>query len=627
MLQKFYALSGFILALREHPRVKRVLSRWHFLLIILTLFAAYLGFSGVLQNPFTLFGDSFLIRSSLYFFNSDIVTSLLQFFSLLANATPYGFRKILLFVHLINAALVFLVAKKYGERLGNQEVFFPAFFAMVLFLTSPIIVENVAWISTIKESMGATLLLLGLFSLERYAAEKKITDYLFVFIIQCVLVFINPFLLVLPFITYLYFLKHENNSWENIFFWIFPLMLIPVLYLNIDADFAYWFASLRKSTIDFFPALGLRLQALGFYVSNLFYGTGRVVDYGWSLERAPQEVNRILVVAGGLFLLCSCMLYFIKKNWRIWLLPLVLFTSAIIFDLRFLSLRFEAYATPSSDVILRSIVGDRYLYLPFLLLLTFGCPLLGIIWQRQVWRRISFAVVAVFVCGGLFLQHQLLENWTRNSTLIKHTYDISKFSYDALMRIGKSLENSGELAYADSFFIEAIEREPNKVAPIERLVHYYIYVGKTKIAEKIFLQATFEQKKLDVSSFLELAAANMLTDNIFDAEIILLTGIKNYPENKLLIEQYTSLLKKKKIMERDAYETLGHYASFKNNFDEAQKYLLKAYSIDPNNPRMKDATRLYLDVLKIKILKDNQAKKEAQKGIKNGNTKQDTKNP
>ena len=132
MLQNFYALKATILALREHPRVKRVLSHWHFLLIVLTLFVAYLAFSGVFSNPFTLFGDSFLIRPSLYNFNSDFTTSVLQFFSILANSTPYGLRKIFLLIHLLNAVLLFCVAKKYGERLGNNETFFPAFLALLL---------------------------------------------------------------------------------------------------------------------------------------------------------------------------------------------------------------------------------------------------------------------------------------------------------------------------------------------------------------------------------------------------------------------------------------------------------------------------------------------------------------
>ncbi len=627
MLQNFYALKGTILALREHPRVKRVLSHWHFFLIVLTLFIAYLALSAVFTNPFTIFGDSFLIRSSLYNFNSDIANSLLQFFSVLANSTAYGLRKIILILHLINASLLFSVAKKYGDRLGNKETYLPAFLAMLLFISSPIIIENVAWISTVKETLGATLILTAMFFLEKFVQDKRHWFLLAVFFIQCLLVFINPFVLILPLLVWLYLTNEEEKTWDHIFLWVFPFILVPLLYINFDADFAYWFASLKKSTVGFFSGLSLRFQALGFYVSSFFLGTGRVIDYGWSLDFSPLGTNKIVNFASASLLIIGSFLCFYKKNWRVLLLPVLLFSLAIIFDLRFLALRFEAYATGSSDVIIRSIVADRYLYLPFILFLAFFLPLCGKIWERILFRRFCLLVTGIVVISGALTQHQLIENWTRNSSLIKHTYDISKFNYDALMRVGKALENSGELAYTDTFYMEALTRYPDQVAPIERMIHYYYHVGKNTLADKLFLGAIKENKKLGLNSFLEVAAENLLIDNIFDAEVVLLLGIKNYPDNKLLLEQYSTLLKKKKLMERDAFEVLGHYASFKNNFEEAQRYLLKAYSIDPNNPRMKDATRLYLDALKLKILKENQLKLEAQKGKTNGNTKQDTKNP
>lgn len=627
MLQNFYALKGTILALREHPRVKRVLSHWQFLLIVLTLSVTYLVLSPVFSNPFTIFGDSFLIRSSLYHFNSDGANSLLQFFSVLANSTAYGLRKIILLIHLINASLLFSVVKKYGDRLGNKETYFPAFFGMLLFVSSPIIIENVAWISTIKETLGATLVLTALFFLEKFVQDKKHWFLLVVFFIQCLLVFINPFSFIIPILVWLYLTNEEEKTWDNVFLWVFPFILVSLLYLNFDSDFAYWFASLKKSTVGFFSGLNLRFQALGFYVSSFFLGTGRVIDYGWSLDFPSPGANKIVNFAFAFLLLIGSFFCFYKKNWRVFLLPVLLFSFAIIFDLRFLALRFEAYSTGSSDVIIRSIVADRYLYLPFILFLAFFLPLLGKIWAKIFWRQFSLLVIGIVVISGALTQHQLLENWTRNSSLIKHTYDITKFNYDALMRVGKTLENSGELAYTDTFYMEALTRYPDQVVPIERMIHYYYHVGKNTLADKLFLGAIKENKKLSLDSFLEVAAANLLIDNVFDAEIVLLLGIKNYPENKLLLEQYSTLLKKKKLMERDAFEVLGHYASFKNNFEEAQRYLLKAYSIDPNNPRMKDATRLYLDALKLKILKENQAKLEAQKGNKNGNTKQDTKNP
>ena len=147
---------------------------------------------------------------------------------------------------------------------------------------------------------------------------------------------------------------------------MFSFVLIPVLYLNFDSDFAYWFASLRKSTAGFFSGLLLRFQALGFYVLSLFFGTGRVVDYGWSLEAVSPSANKIANLASFFFLLSTTITYFVKRNWRPYLFPLVLFVFALVFDLRFLALRFEAYATASLDVIIRSVVADRYFYLPLI---------------------------------------------------------------------------------------------------------------------------------------------------------------------------------------------------------------------------------------------------------------------
>jgi len=616
MLQAITEFRHFLIAARQHSKVKVIFSFWPVFTLFFTFFVAYLLLSPVINYPFTLFGDSFLTENSSHFFSTSLVRSVLKFFLPPLSDSPFYARALILSFHLFNGVLVFLLAQQFAKLKGGTT-FFPAYCAFLFFVFSPLAVQNIVWISTIHETLSVTIILLALYFYLKFLHLERFIFYGGIVFLQILLVFIGPYCLALPFLMLGISLCGFNKSRSHILLLALSILLIPLIYYNLNTDFSSWFSELKKYDLKFTQAILLRFLVIGFYFKSLFIPGERHLDYNWDLSNlGHREGDFSSMVFAGLLFLSFFVFIFIKKS-RFFLYFLVAFLFAILFDLRFLMLRYEGYPNSFGSIIIRSFVADRYLYLPLALFFAFLFPLVLKGFKQNRFLFFFLPSVGVLLLLSFFHQNEQRESWQSNITLIKRSFNLSYLPYESLIRLGDTFDSSEERFYANVFFEEAHLRFPEKDFPIEKLINYYNENQIYDRAEFLFFEQLKSSRPLNVGIFRNMAEASISSDDILLAEKILLVGLTFYKEDKELLTHFASVWNRKKEMQRDAFETLGHYAAFNNDFQSAQKYLIEAFELDPKNERLNENIRIFKNTIENKQKMDQFKKaEEAQKKIK-----------
>lgn len=603
MFQQIIHVRGVLSTFWQSPKIQKWLPYLPQMIFFLALVIVYLVLSPVLNYPFNIFGDSFIMRSTTHLFRSEFYSELINFYYGLSGASAKSGRILNLFFHLINGAGVFFLAKQYGKKIGGGE-FLPALFAMLFFLFSPLVIENFIWISTLHETLATSGVLFSLLSYAKYLTCRQKRFLVLSFLIQIPLVLVQPASLLTPFLLFFYSLSFEEIKKTDLLLRLVPFLLVPLLFYNFNDDFVLWFTNLKDYQLGVMQDFLVRFFICGFYLLSIFSPGERKFDYNWDLSFVG---NRIEDQLNGLFsfiLIVGFFLFLWKKKWRIYLFFLVAFLLAIVIDLRFLGMRYEAYPNPANDVLVRSFLGDRYLYLPLALFIAYLLPL-----TLKIRKFKKIYIVFLLVLTGLlslsyFKQKEQVSYWQRNSTLIKNNYNLNSLSYLALIRLGNSLERSGELLYSNYFYELAHFRFPDENLPIERLISYYNFYKNYDRAEFLFFGRLRAGKSLAEKSYLDMAEALEIRNDVLQAEKIILLGLKANPSSPQLFKRLIELWNKKKQLQRDAFETLGHHSAFKGDFSSAQKFLMRAYQIDPENPRMKESTLIFQEALKAKQIED-----------------------
>jgi len=113
------------------------------------------------------------------------------------NYHPGSYHIVNLLIHLLNVLLVFLFVRKLT---GNKP--WIAFIVALLFAVHPLHVESVAWVSERKDVLYSFFFLAGLILYLRYLRTRKITDYLYVFILFVLSLLSKPAAIIFPIVLF-----------------------------------------------------------------------------------------------------------------------------------------------------------------------------------------------------------------------------------------------------------------------------------------------------------------------------------------------------------------------------------------------------------------------------------------
>ncbi|OGR96665.1 MAG: hypothetical protein A2016_10305 [Elusimicrobia bacterium GWF2_62_30] len=404
---------------------------------------------------------------------------------------PAGFHLLNVFLHIVNACLVWLILKRLGLKW--------AWLAGAVFALHPVHVESVAWITELKNVLSALFFLMsaGAYLLFTEAGEKKF--YLGSLALALLALLSKPVTVTLPLaFLLLRWLKGLKTGREEIkqlapFFVLALLAGLFTMWLELDA---------RNLEISLGPAQRalLAARALWFYPIKLLWPAGLAFSYErWALE--PAALSGWLWAAGAV--LAGGLLWrFRERLGRGFFAGLWFYVLNIALFLGFISIYTFRY----------SFVADHYQYLPSIGLIALAIAALE--------RAASAARLPLPLCAALLLaplglaaraqsavyrsqdalwQDTLKKNPGSRLALVnygaglkppeavKHWAEVLALHpefYEAQSNMGAALAALDRRGEAEKYFRKALELNPDYSQAHEHLAKLYSLAGRTTDAAR-----------------------------------------------------------------------------------------------------------------------------------------------
>lgn len=349
------------------------------------------------------------------------------------SATAFHLCSIIL--HTFNALLVFRVAEKF------KLTVIQAFFVGSLFALHPLQVESLAWASSLKGVLGASL---ALIALDVFLNKNLRFKHLWLGVLFSLSLLSKQTLLALPIVTVLLastkpfdpleILRQTKNQW--------PLFLIALIgglaAMYANSDNAYVF------TLDHFwqyPFKGF--AALGHYTKTVFYPFGLHPEY--SFEQ-PAWGLTILGVIGSL--LAGYFFFRNSKNSR----HLIFFIILLLPILGW-------WASPLE------LAADRLIYFPLVFLLIAVSGLFTYVKNTQI----SIVIILLVSITAAGISRAQLSIWKSDQALCKHTLKHTPDHFLTKLNLGLIHARAGEFQKAEKQLRENVREHPDRIESIRSL--------------------------------------------------------------------------------------------------------------------------------------------------------------
>ncbi len=311
---------------------------------------------------------------------SPIAMSIMGIETQLFGAKAYPFKCFSLFLHIVNAILVFLLLR----RLKINE--WVCFFTALLYGIHTVQVESVAWLAaSFKVSSFTFFFLLGLLSYVKYIEAAK-NSYkwlaLLFFILSCgckeQAVTYSITLLIID-----YFL---NRNLKDKKLWIekWPFFLVSLIFGIITIAST---TSLDREIESISFGIGHRIvfafYDLGFYIANLIWPSNLSFFYFYPNTLSIPSLYYVYIIG---FIVLSILAYLNRsKRWV---------TFSYLFFVVNLGITIASQVMAVRSV----IAADRYLYLPAIGWFLFLCLLVHFIILKYPKLKYGFVIAALVYC-------------------------------------------------------------------------------------------------------------------------------------------------------------------------------------------------------------------------------------
>ncbi len=429
----------------------------------------------------------------------------LTWLSLMANTsllgyTPGSFRVVNILIHILNALLVYALAR----ALCGRRVIVPIVVA-IIFAWHPTRLESVIWISERKDVLSIFFLLLTLLGYLHYGRKRTLARYL-----GCVLL---PFLLSLG----------SKPSTVVIPALIMLLDFWPLRRLGAEVGpEGFSWRRLLQLFRDLVRALPDKLPLLAAAVAVVFVTWTTAHDQGatvpWDQFTLVERVTNLPITYG---LYAFRLLYpfelalFIPHSFQVPALWPALMGLAFLLAGTWLAftqmwrcrlafvgwVMFIGILIPVSGLLQNGgqLIAFRYTYLPYVGLTLFWGALLGD-WlgrrlspqgEGKLWphpgaatvRYGSVVLVAIFCIVGTLI-HQ--PTWTNSLTVWQYALLVTKKNYVAVNNIVSPLVAAGAVREAQARAKRATEWSPSNDAAILNLASTSLSAGQVKAADALF---------------------------------------------------------------------------------------------------------------------------------------------
>ncbi|MFA6410183.1 MAG: glycosyltransferase family 39 protein [Candidatus Buchananbacteria bacterium] len=353
------------------------------------------------KNPLTFFVTNSFGQTG--FGNYGPLVNLAYYFSYqLGRLNPLPYHLFSLFFHLGNLALIYFITKHFFSKK-------PAMLAALGFAVYFNNAEAVAWIAAIPHVMATFFYLLSVFFWLKFFQTNKNILYLFSLLAFIFGLLTKEIIITLPIIILILSLiqsqsKNIRLSAKKIFFWLSYFLVLALYLFYRQKITGVMFGYYGRSHFDY---------SLIEYLKNVFSLLVSLVSSGQFRSKLIALFSNHLVFAaiGFVASFCLALLFLGKKNLKLFFAFIVIFGAVL---LPYISLLMN----PLNNE------GERYLYLPAIVVFIFLALALTKIKTKIIWFLLPLVTVLFFTSGYLLLAKN--NTWQLSGTIAKQI--VSNFS-------------------------------------------------------------------------------------------------------------------------------------------------------------------------------------------------------
>ena len=501
----------------------------------------------------------------------------LQIVSYMADYSVWGLNVI--GYHLTNTLLHVLVALAlYWLIFTLYRNYWLAFWAAVLFVTHPVHVEAVAYMSGRADSLAALFILLSLIFYIRGGLPNNRKDSIFM-LLSCALALLSKeSAVVIPVLVLLYSYIFKIKLRRKEFLSILGSVLIYIFLRQ-------WI--LKTANDDIFSKATLSQRLPGFLIAAAEYARSLILPFDLHMEYGSKlfSFSDPRVIWGALFL-CGLLSYaFIKKKSG----------NLVTFSL----LWYFLLLLPVSNLYpINAYMAEHWLYLPsmgfFLFMAAIAEPIYRI-------KKTRFIIILLLICVTLFYSYLTIKQniyWKDRISFYRRTLWYSKDSPRIYNNLCKAYIDAGDNKEAIIFCNKAVEIKPDFASAYQNLGNAYRNAGDVDASLASYRKAIGINPNL-AAAYNSLGLISRGQGNIKEAAVFYKKAIELRPKYA------------------DAYYNLGNAYGALGRTEEAINLYKAAIEIDPKSAhvevyynnlavmyaltgRNSEAIKLYEKILKIK---------------------------
>lgn len=453
----------------------------------------------VVRNGLTLAGIKWALKAVYESYWLPMIWLSYMLDSTIFGTSAFGYHFTNVLLHALNAAVLFLLIRKWTKTIGL------ALFVAALFAWHPLRVESVAWITERKDVLSGLFFLLALLSYTKYVDKPGTGREVPAALFMALGLVTKPILVTLPFLLLLLdywpFQRWEftrasikANAWklisEKVLFWSLMVLFSLITYYTQTVGSAIHGA-------EVYP-WGERLLRVP--VAFLFYLRKTLVPAGLSVvyDELPFPPLTVVLAVGVLLVLT---LFALWAGRRLRAVPVGWFW--------FVGLLIPVIGLVRVGAV---HVADRFTYLPSIGLAIFAGSVATMILQRkQPWRRLTVTVLACTVLIGCVWQTmRILPVWSDSVSLFGRAATIAPNHAVAHNNYGQALMDVGRIEESLEQYTLAAALDTNSLPYMANRALALICLGQFDEAIDYTNQALAERDRRN--PFLHFALASALIE-------------------------------------------------------------------------------------------------------------------
>ena len=446
----------------------------------------YMTQNALLGDPARLWKIWFAPGSFIEYYPIEETVQAAQWHFWQGQTLGYHFTNLVL--HLVSALLVWRLLRKFGLRL--------AWLGGFLFAVHPVVVESVAWISELKNTLSLPPFLLAMCAWIDFDARRRPRDYaaalgLFLLAMLC-----KISMALFPFVLLLYaWWKRGRISWTDLkatapFFAISLVLGLTTVLVGDWYREAHLQGTANPPIGDWLIHLELASGAAAFYFTQCVWPVNLLFIYPkWTIT---AEAFSCIVP----FLVAAIWFWIKRATW----------SRHALLGLGFFFINLAPFIGLTSVTYMQfTWVMDHFLYLPIIGLIGLAIAALGDIENkiatplRSAWSVIIAIVLALLALGS----HEYAETFDGPEALWSYTIAHNPGSYLAHNNLGNVLLETGRPADAIAEYDMALRLKPDMPEAYSNLAFALDQTGRLDAAIENY------QRALDFNPHFGLAHANL----------------------------------------------------------------------------------------------------------------------